>query len=163
MMNKSLSILLGKVPRLTQAIVYLAIVASLAGCGQGISSGDAAAPITSTPPQVEVTILPPMTEAPLRECMPYPGVNLEALSTTPGEINVKITGLEPNERVTFVFYSEAAGQTFKIESNPLEGADSNGSLEYVESLGRISEGPLKKWQVQVIHSRGVACTMVSLP
>jgi hypothetical protein len=162
-MRKSSSILMRKVSRLTKAIVYLAIVASLAGCGQSISSRDTAAPITSTPPQVEITILPPMTEVPLRECTPYPGVNLEALSTTLGEINVKITGLEPNERVTFVFYSEAAGQTFKIESSPLEGADSNGSLEYVESLGRISEGPLKKWQVQVIHSRGVACTTVSLP
>lgn len=162
-MRKSSSILIRKVSRLTKTIIYLAIIASLAGCGQNIVSRDAAVPITSTPPQVEVTILPPMTEVPLRECMPYPGVNLEALSTTPGEINVKITGLEPNERVTFVFYSEADGQTFKIESNPLEGADSNGNLEYLESLVRISEGPLKKWQVQVIHSRGIACTTISLP
>lgn len=163
-MNKNLSILLRKIPRLNQAIIYIAIVASLAGCGQGTSNRDAAAsPVTSMPPQVDVTVLPPMTEAPLRECVPYPGINLEALSTTPGEINVRITGLEPNERVTFVFYSEADGQTFKIESSPLEGADDNGRLEYVESLGRISEGTLKKWQVQVIHSRGVACTMVSLP
>lgn len=161
-MHKNLGIL-REVLKFAKAIIYLAVVASLAGCGQNISSRDADASITSTPPHVEVTILSPMTEAPLRECAPYPGVNLEALSTTAGEINVKITGIEPNERVTFVFYSEAAGQTFKIESNPLEGADSNGSLEYIEHLGQISESTLKKWQVQVIHSRGVACATVNLP
>jgi len=151
------------VSRLVSATIYVSILASLVGCQPLTLSRSTATPIAS-PPYIQVTLLPPMTIVPTPMCMPVPGVNLDVVPLSSSSIRVKVTGLKPGEHVTFVFYSEAAGQTFKIESNPLEDADDNGSIEYIEGgLDRISGGQFKEWQVQVIHSSGIACATLGLP
>jgi len=152
------------VSRLAQASIYVAIIASLLGCQPTTPGGGATTPTFSTP-VVEKTILPPMTMTPTPECMPVIGVNLDVVPLSTSAVRVKITGLNPNEQVTFVFYSEVAGQTFRIESSHLEGAGENGSLEYIRDglVDRTSGVPFKDWRVQVIHSRGVACATASLP
>ena len=148
---------------LIKANIYVVLIASLVSCQPIILSRGTVTPSASTP-DVQVTLLPPMTIAPTRACMSVPGIKLDAVPLSSSSIRAKITGLNPNEHVIFVFYSEMAGQTFKIESSPPEGADENGSIEYTEGgLDQTSGVHFKEWQVQVIHSRGVTCTTISIP
>ncbi|HYQ55943.1 MAG TPA: hypothetical protein VEP89_01265 [Draconibacterium sp.] len=139
------------------------MVASLIGCQPLTLSQDATVPSDSTP-QVKDTILPPKTIEPLPRCIQVPGIKIGVVILSSGSVKVEVTGLVPDEEVTYIFYSEAANQTFKIESSPLEGADSNGSIEFIEEeLNKISGGLFKEWHVQVIHSKGVACVDFDLP
>lgn len=151
------------VSRFIKVAFYIAIIASLIGCQPLTLSRNTVTPVASTP-QIQVTLLPPTTIEPTPECMPVPSIDIDVVLLSSNSIHVKVTGLKPGENVKFVFYSEVTGQTFKIESSPLEGADNNGSIEFVEDgLDQISGGKFKEWQLQVIHSNGVACADFDLP
>lgn len=145
--------------KFTKVTIYCVFITGLVSCKSITVSQDTATVIASTP-QVQVTLSPPMTIAPTLVCKPVLGVNLDAVLLSSRSIDVKVSGLQPNEHVTFVFYSEVAGKTFKIESNPLQGANANGTIEYTEyGLDKA----FKEWQIQVVHSRGIACTAINLP
>jgi len=152
------------VSRLAKASIYIAVIASLLACQPVPLGQDPTAPIASTP-DVRVATRPFMTMTPTPTCMSVPGVNLDAVLLSTSAVRVKITGLNPNERPTFVFYSEVPGQTFRIESSPFEGAHEDGGLEYTQDglVDRTSGVSFKDWHIQVAHSRGVACTTISLP
>ncbi len=134
----------------------LALLAGLAACQAG------ATPTPEVAPSVAVDILPAPTKAPpLPACLEVEGVRLDVKISTGGETRLAASGLNPAEKLTVVFYAESEGRTFKIESSPV--ASPEGTVEYVENLGKVAGGFFKNWQVQVVHARGVACTQVSLP
>lgn len=152
------------ISRLVREGIYFFIIVSLFSCQPTTTLNQGTAIPIASPPRVQVTLLPPMTIEPTPVCIQILGVNLDVVPLSSNSIRVKITGLKPSEHVTFVFYSELAEQTFKIESSPLEGADNNGSIEYIEGgLDKASEAHFKEWKIQVIHSRGVACATINLP
>ncbi len=142
----------------------MAVIAGLLACQPVALGQDTPAPIASTP-DVRVATGPPVTMTPTPTCMSVSGVNLDAVLLSTTAVRVNVTGLNPNERPTFVFYSEVPGQTFRIESRPLEGAHEDGGLEHTQDglVDRTSGVSFKDWHIQVIHSRGVACTTISLP
>ncbi len=151
------------VSTLATASLYLAVITSLLGC-QPVALGQDAATPTFSAPGVQKTILPPMTMTPTPECLPVPGVDLDVAPLSANAVRIKITGLNSNEHVTLVFYSEAPGQSVRIENGPIKVMSENGSLEYTQgNLVDLTPGSPEDWQIQVIHSRGVACTIISLP
>ena len=94
-------------------------------------------------------------------CTPMPaGMTLSVEPISPTAVRLEITGLQAGESVIYIFRAQNDGHTFQLEGHPVTAADSNG--RYVEVVnGLLPE--MKHWTIQVIHSRGVACTEVDLP
>ena len=137
----------------TKAILNFIIVMGLASCRTTTPQQGMVPSIISTQ-EVQVATLPPMTITPPLLCKPAPNVNLEATFLSESKIHIKIIGLKPSEHITLIFYAEDVGRTYKIESTPLEGANAQGVFEYTEyGLDKS----FKEWQIQVVHSDGIAC------
>lgn len=121
-----------------------------------------ATPAPEAPPAVTVDILPPPTQSPpLPACLEVEGVSLDVQTSARGEARLTVSGLNPAEKATIVFYAETGGHTFKIESGLV--ASAAGNIEYTKNLGGVDNGFFKQWQIQVIHAQGVACATASLP
>lgn len=131
-------------------------LAGLSACQPGTT------PSPAVPPVVTADILPPPTKAPpMPACVDMEGVNLDVQTSADGELRLVVSGLDPAEKATVVFYAESEGRTFRIESSAVASAE--GRAEYVENLGKVAGGFFKTWQVQVAHARGVACAAINLP
>ncbi|MCC6298267.1 MAG: hypothetical protein IT314_03135 [Anaerolineales bacterium] len=120
----------------------------------------------SVTPDIQISILPPMTMMPTPACVSVAGVDMEVIPLSSKSAHIEVTGLSPHEQVLIVIFSEPiAGRTFRIEETPVEVADENGKFESTqEGLVDFSTGaPVKDWQIQIIHSKGVACASVILP
>lgn len=89
-----------------------------------------------------------------------PGMTLSANPVSPTSVRIEITGLQVGENVILILRSQSNGYTYQIEGHPVTPADPNGY--YSEIVNSLSP-KMKHWTVQVIHSRGVACTEVDLP
>jgi hypothetical protein len=73
-----------------------------------------------------------------------------------------MSGLQPGESLILILRSHGDGHTIQMEGHPVLTADSNGQFVYVVN-GLASPAGTNHWLVQVVHSRGVACTAVDLP
>jgi hypothetical protein len=83
---------------------------------------------------------------------------------SPTSVQIEIKGLEPGEKLIFIAHAESSGHRTRIEGLPVAGADSDGHFVYQIGGLRLLPGSTRnQWQMQIIHSRGVACTDVILP
>ncbi len=78
--------------------------------------------------------------------------------------HLEVNGLESGKKLIIIAHAESAGYSSQIEIRPVIGADQNG--RYVDDLRGLN--PLRgnienRWEIQVVHSRGVACESVTLP
>jgi hypothetical protein len=145
-------------------LALLSLACLLSACG--LQAAGTGRQQTITPVQtVEVTIeiVPPYPSPTPVVCTPMPaGMTLSVEPFSPTAVRLEITGLQPGESITYIFHTQSDGHTVQMEGHPVTTADSNG--RYVEViLGLASPLGTKHWTVQVIHSRGVACTQVDLP
>ncbi|RMG95823.1 MAG: hypothetical protein D6706_11300 [Chloroflexi bacterium] len=113
--------------------------------------------------RIVVTTEPDPTPA---VCTPLPeGMTLrvEALSET--EARVGIEGLQPGEEPILLFTRKVLTRgVSRIESQPVTPVGSDGRFIHIQpGLYRLPESEENRWQVMVIHSRGVACDEVVLP
>lgn len=117
----------------------------------------------STP--VEITFEPDLTETPVPDCVSLPDVKLKVILLSENSVQVRITGLQPNEPVYTIFSSQAEdGKRKSTECCPGETASAEGIYEYSIGLrGPEIDREFTDWRVQVIHSRGAACSAFILP
>lgn len=147
------------------SIAFVAAFQSLLGCQILNLRQDAPQPVNETP-GIQVSILPPMTVTPTPACLPVAGVDMEITPLSSDSVHIEVTGLSPHEQVMIIIFSEPIeDRTFRIEETPVEVADENGKFESTQKgLVDFNTGaPVKDWQIQIIHSKGVACASVSLP
>ena len=153
-MNKQLSLVLF-------LLTFLLPACSLQSAGAG--KQQLATPMQTVAVTVEV-VPPDLYPSPTPViCTPMPaGMTLSVEPISPTAVRLEITGLQAGESVIYIFRTQSDGHTVQMEGHPVTTADSNG--RYVEViLGLASPLGTKHWTVQVIHSRGVACTEVDLP
>ncbi len=89
------------------------------------------------------------------------------LLVTPGPLHMaylEMRGLNPGEKVIILALAESNGYTSRIEEQPIRGADPTCSFaEQIGGLWSLPGSTKNQWEIQVIHSRGVACESVTLP
>ncbi len=145
-------------------IVLAGLVSACRPGGAGASGQPAAVPMPSPAVTVQVlrTVEPSPTPAP---CTPLPaGMSLSVKPLSPTYVQVEIKGLEPGEKLIFIAHAETSGHRTRSEGLPVAGADSDGHFVYqIGGLGPLPGSTRNQWQIQVIHSRGVACADVTLP
>lgn len=124
---------------------------------------------TPTPPvQVDTQILPPMTPTATPQCAALPeGMTLivTPVSSSPAPmVQIEVTGLQPGEQLNLVFYTDVAGQnSTRIEEFPAQPAGPDGHFVMRDQLAPPPGSATTHWQIQIVHSRGVACTEITLP
>ena len=122
-----------------------------------------AAPASGTPP-VELQIFTPslLTETPIPPCVSIPDVKLSVVLLSENSVHIKITGLMSKEAVQAIYGSTINGQ--KREITVSGTTDEKGIFEDSRGLrGQEIDSEHKDWQIRVVHSRGSACTEISLP
>jgi hypothetical protein len=91
-------------------------------------------------------------------------MTLSVRPLSPTSVEVEIKGLEPGEKLIFIAHAETSRYRSRIEGLPVAGADADGHfVTQIAGLGPLPGSTRNQWQIQVIHSRGVACTDVTLP
>ena len=90
------------------------------------------------------------------------GMTLKLIPLSPILVQIELQGLQPGEKITTVFRAEVPGHN-KIIENPDIVVGSDGHYTSQEILRPISESNENRWEVAVIHSRGVVCAEVTLP
>ena len=106
----------------------------------------------------EVTPEPSPTPA---ICTPLPdGMDFTATLRSDTAVTIEITGLQPNEEIKVIYYLAGINEYHRVEGDAV--ADANGRYTETETL-RLSAKEPNTYQIQVIHSRGVACTEIALP
>lgn len=99
-------------------------------------------------------------------CTPLPDdMTLDTEPKSESEAVVRLTGLQSGESLSFIFIAEILGQRRSaIESYPIDTVDETGSFEFTQpGLTPLDETTANKWEVKVVHARGVACTEITLP
>lgn len=126
--------------------------------------------ITPTPSvQIATQITEPHlspTATPMCTALPE-GVTLSVTPDSSASIprmHVEMSGLQPGEHLTLVFYTDVAGQnSIRIEEFPAQPIGEDGRFERWEQLTPPEGATSAHWQIQIIHAHGVACTDLTLP
>jgi hypothetical protein len=139
-------------------IITLALAGVLPGCQPSNSTSYP----TSPPLELLVWTPSPLTETPLPACVDLSDVKLYAVMSSEFSVQVKITGLVPNEDVRAIFSSKS--KRGELETIAYGTADKTGAFEYLQRLrGYGIEPEFKNWQIRIIHSRGATCAEIDLP
>jgi hypothetical protein len=157
-MNLSPHLSLGRISKYVKILILLAAAGSLVGCRPPEATP------TSITPVVEVQILTPslLTETPIPACVFLDDVELFVSLLSEHSVNIKITGLIPNEAVQAILNSQIEEQGKEIIISGI--ADEKG--EFTDSIGlrsQTTDAEFKDWQVRIVHSRGSTCTEFVLP
>ena len=122
---------------------------------------------TATPLQaVPVTKVAPGPGPARVACTPLPedmALRVEALSPTAAQVEVE--GLRPGERPTLILEAEAPGQgAARIERRDGAPVGPDGRYMFRQSgLYPVAVSLSNRWEVRLVHARGVACTRILLP
>lgn len=144
----------------TKKLLFVFVCLSLLGCNN--------APPSFDQDDVEVTrsVEPaPPSPTPII-CTPLPDdMTLDIEPKSESEVVVRLTGLQPGENLAFVFSAEIPGQRrSEIESFPVDTVGEDGVFEFTQpGLTPLDDTTANKWEVKVVHARGVACTEITLP
>lgn len=142
-----------------QKIVYLISILILCSCQSTPNTT-----VPATPVVVEILSMPDWTETPAPACISLPEIQLSIDLLSENSVHIKITGLEPNEPVYTIFNSRYEEKEKSVSCCPGEVADEQGNYEYNAGLrGQETDAEFINWHVQVVHSRGSACTDFILP
>jgi len=89
-------------------------------------------------------------------------LHVEPLSAT--EVLVEIEGLQPGEKPLLIFRATAPGLLQQDEVQLARPVGPNGHFVLrKQGLERLPGKPVNRWEVKIVHRRGVACTEVVLP
>ncbi len=119
--------------------------------------------------QIPVTVVRSNSNVPARPTSPScttlpPGMALTATVQSSGVV-VEIVGLQPGELPRFDYFHARPGQDpemFDITPGQRVGSDGraiDASLLRTKAIGAVPE----LWDVSVVHARGVACTLLTIP
>ena len=91
-------------------------------------------------------------------------MTLVAKPVSTNTVTLEIIGLNPGENLILVFHAESAEYSRRIEERPVQSVGPDGSFVYTTDGFRPLRGSTRNhWEIQVVHSRGVACADVTLP
>ncbi len=114
----------------------------------------------------QVTVATSLRPTPtLAICTSLPtGMTLLAKPVSTDTVTLEITGLKPGENLVLVFHAENAEYSHRIEERPVQPVGPDGSFAYTtQGLQPLRGSTVNHWEIQVVHSRGVACADVTLP
>lgn len=139
----------------------------LAGC----QPASATSPLNPSAPKVtpEVTVVRSVvTTGPSPTpvvCTPLPdGMTIQVKPESETSVLVELAGLQPGERLVFIYTTEIPGQHLREYVSPATATVGlDGHYAERESDMVPIPGSANQWQVKVIHARGVACAEVTLP
>ncbi len=135
----------------------------LAGCGRLSPPRIPPASLTPGPLDVTITIGTTLPTTTPFECTDIPGLSLSASVLRSGLVEIRGEGFLPGEDTTLVAKARVRrgnsvhAQTHEVHPAAEVGAD--GRFRLGQGLTPI-EGLATTWHIAIIHSRGVACTMV---
>lgn len=94
------------------------------------------------------------------------GMNLQVTALSSTEVLVQVSGLQNGELITLIYERDL--QNWQRAKNRLEFHPSQPIREdgYFEDIGEgliPLEGTPNRWQIQILHSQGVACQTITLP
>ncbi len=117
-------------------------------------------------PAVATEVAPYAAPSATPDCQPASGVTLEIRPVSNTTVGLVAKGLQPGE-VPSVFYSTEVGGvgSKRVEAwGFAKGADQNGnfSLE-LTGLTPLDGQSSATWDIRLVHTRGVACTRITLP
>jgi hypothetical protein len=126
-------------------------------------------PVYAAPPgtvEVTVQVLPPVTPSATPDCLAAAGVTLAVQRLSDTKIVLHAAGLQPGE-IPFVFYSTAISGVGGRRGEAwgfAKGADEHGEFSTdLTGLEPLEGQSAAIWDIRLVHRRGVACTVVTLP
>ncbi len=145
-------------------IVLAGLVSACGPEGAGASAQPSAVPMPTVAVTKQTVTAPEPTPTPAT-CTPLPaGMTMSVKPVSATSVQVEIKGLQPGETLIFIANAETSGYRNRNEDRPVAGADLNGRFVYeIRGLRPLPGSTTNQWQIQVIHSRGVACADVTLP
>ena len=119
-------------------------------------------------PEVTMRIIAPGPTPTSVTCTSLPeGMNLQATVLSSTEVLVKISGLKGGELITLIYerdlqnWQREKGRTEVYPSQPI--GDDGYFEDKGTGLGSLPGVSPNRWQIQVVHSRGVACLTFTMP
>ncbi len=123
-------------------------------------------PYAPSTPTVTIQVLPPVTPSPTPDCQPASGVALEVTRISSTKAVLKVSGLQPGE-IPFVFYSTETNGVGSRRGEAwgfAKGADQGGNFSIALSgLAPLDGQSSARWDIRLVHKRGVACAQITLP
>ncbi len=116
--------------------------------------------------EVLVTKVTPSPSPTPLACTPLPeGMTLQVEALSPTGLQVEVDGLGPDERPTLILSSEVphvGSRKFTTQDAEPVGADGRYTYQtrWLEAVGASTDN---RWEVKIVHARGVACTEIVLP
>ncbi|MCB9418958.1 MAG: hypothetical protein H6667_04100 [Ardenticatenaceae bacterium] len=96
-------------------------------------------------------------------CTPLPeGMTFTVTPISDTAVTLELTGLQPGESLHFIFSWQGGTETSEIELYDLPPVGSDGRFTDTINL-QPAEAGAHTWQIKAIHTRGVACTEITLP
>ncbi len=153
-------------PHPDPAKIWLLTALTLAGPACGCAP-DLAVPTHPTPQAIQVTVevvQTPMDATP-SACTPLPaGMRVVATVLSATSLRLEVEGLRPGEKPVLVFVTGDFDHTRQVEEIPTVAVGPDGRFAAeVEGLRALPGSTENRWQIKVLHARGVACAEVMLP
>ncbi len=147
------------------ACVLMLVTCLLVAC-QPASGAVAYDQPTSPTPPVAVTRVVLTTPEPTPTpavCTPLPDdMNLQVKPISSTAVSIEIEGLQPGEKLVLICKTETAQRRHKIEERPLRPVGPDGRFVFREGLLPLPGSTTNRWEIQIVHARGVACAEVTL-
>ncbi len=146
-------------------ILALAFLVSLqSACSLQIAGADGQQSLTPVPTvKVAVEVVTPGSSPTPVICTSLStGVTLSAKPVSSTSLQLEMSGLQPGENLTLILRAQSDGHSVQMEAHPVQTTGPDGRFVYVVN-GLSSPPGTKHWTIQIVHSRGVACTEVDLP
>jgi hypothetical protein len=134
----------------------LAVAMSLAACGQSA--------VSVPTPVIVTTVLPPRGSPTPAACTINPeGLTLDVQAGGFHQVRVVGRGFVAREPLFFVFSAATETNSQTVEVRPAKGVGEDGAFSRDETLtpGPDASDPVV-WSVAVVHSRGVACSTITV-
>ncbi len=147
-------------------LILLLFTAVLTACAAAKPATPTPIPptVTAVPPNqttVEAVAVSPDPSSTPAICTPLPdGMDFTTTLSSDTAVTIEITGLQPNEEIKVIYYLTGINEYHRVEGDAV--ADVDGRYTETENL-RLSDKEPNTYQIQIIHSRGVACTEIALP
>ena len=147
-------------------IALALLVCYLSACASsktGANTQQSTTSVQTVAVTMEVVTLGPSPTPVICTSLPK-GMTLSVKPISSTSLQFEITGLQAGESLIIILRAQSDGNILQWEERPVLTADPDGRFAYVvEGFAPPPPNTIKHWMIQVVHSRGVACTEVDLP
>jgi hypothetical protein len=104
-----------------------------------------------------------ITPSPTPICTSLPsGMSVTVIRTSPDEVLITLKGFQSGEKVSMTFNTIYDNSATRFENGPIS-VGQDGSYQIYQKLSVSTKRSNLHWLIQVIYSRGVACSEIDMP